>query len=78
MCSRRWRLGAAANRNDQSGGAKDAYGIFGGLRTGPISWLAQIEITDDRSIANGQGKELAALLEANWLIARGHNLEDHR
>jgi hypothetical protein len=71
----RWRIGAAANRNDQSGGAKDAYGIFGGLRTGPISWLAQVELTDDRSIANGQGKELAALLEANWLIARGHNLK---
>jgi hypothetical protein len=70
-----WRLGLAANRNDQSGGAKTAYGIFGGLRTGPISWLAQAEITDDQSIANGQGKELATLLEANWLISRGSNLK---
>jgi hypothetical protein len=70
-----WRLGLAANRNDQSGGAKTAYGIFGGLRTGPISWLAQAEITDDESIASGQGKELATLLEANWLISRGSNLK---
>jgi hypothetical protein len=70
-----WRLGIAANRNDQSGGAKSAYGIFGGLRTGPISWLAQAEITDDESIANGQGKELATLLEANWLITKGNNLK---
>ena len=71
----RWRVGLAANRNDQSGGAKNAYGIFGGLKLGPISWLAQIELTDDQSIANAQGKQLAALLEADWLIARGQNLK---
>ena len=70
-----WRLGLAANFNAQPGGAKSAYGIFGGLRTGPISWLAQAEITDDQSIPNGQGKQLATLLEANWLIARGNNLK---
>jgi hypothetical protein len=70
-----WRIGIAANRNDQSAGAKTAYGVFGGLRTGPVAWLAQAEITDDQSIANGQGRQLATLLEANWLIARGHNLK---
>jgi hypothetical protein len=70
-----WRVGVAANDNDQSGGAKTAFGIFAGLRTGPISWLAQAEITDDKSIADGQGKELATLLEANWLIVRGSNLK---
>jgi hypothetical protein len=70
-----WRAGLAANRNDQSSGAKTAYGIFGGLKTGPISWLAQAEITDDESIADGQGRQLATLLEANWLIARGSNLK---
>ena len=70
-----WRLGIAANRNDQSAGAKNAYGIFGGLRTGPISWLAQVEITDDLSIAQSQGKQLATLAEANWLITRGNNLK---
>jgi hypothetical protein len=70
-----WRVGIAANRNDQSGGAKNAFGIFGGLKTGPIAWLAQAEITDDHSIANDQGKQLATLLEANWLIARGNNLK---
>ena len=50
-------------------------GIFGGLRTGPISWLAQAEIINDESVANGQGKQLASLIEADWLIARGHNLK---
>jgi hypothetical protein len=70
-----WRLGLAANYNAQPGGAKSAYGVYGGLRTGPISWLAQAEITDDQSIPNDQGKQLATLLEANWLIARGNNLK---
>jgi hypothetical protein len=70
-----WRIGAAANYNAQSGGSKRAFGLFGGLRTGPISWLAQAEITDDESIPKDQGKQLATLLEANWLIARGHNLK---
>jgi hypothetical protein len=71
----RWRVGLAANRNDQTGGAKSAYGIFGGLKTGPIAWLAQAEITSDESIANDQGKQLATLVEANWLITRGNNLK---
>ncbi len=71
----RWRLGVAANRNDQSIGAKSAYGVFAGLKTGPIHWLGQAEITDDRSIAARQGKELATLIEADWLITRGNNLK---
>jgi hypothetical protein len=70
-----WRLGVAANNNDQPAGSKSAFGIFGGLRTGPISWLGQAEVTDDHSIANAQGKQLATLLEADWLIARGNNLK---
>ncbi len=71
----RWRMGLAANRNDQPAGAKSAYGIFAGLRTGPIAWLGQADITDDRSIAAGQGKQLAGLLEANWMVARGNNVK---
>lgn len=70
-----WRLGGAANYNDQSGGSKRAFGIFGGLRTGPVAWLAQAEVTHDDSIAHDQGKQLATLLEANWLIVRGNNLK---
>jgi hypothetical protein len=34
----------------------------------PIAWLAQAGVINDESIANGQGKQLATLLEANWLI----------
>jgi hypothetical protein len=70
-----WRFGAAANYNDKLGGSRSAYGLFGGLRTGPVSWLGQAEVIDDRSLGTGQGRELATLLEGNWLIARGNNLK---
>lgn len=70
-----WRLGLAANSNSQSIGSKSAYAVFGGLRTGPIAWLAQAELTDDHSVPTGQGQMLATLLEGNWLIARGNNLK---
>jgi hypothetical protein len=71
----RWRLGVAANSNDQSVGHKNAFAVFGGLRTGPVAWLGQAEIINDESIANDQGRMLATLVEADWLISRGNNLK---
>jgi hypothetical protein len=70
-----WRAGLAANYNDKLGGSRGAYGLFGGLRTGPISWLGEVDAVDDKSLAVGQGRTLATLLEGNWLIARGNNLK---
>ena len=70
-----WRLGAAANYNDKLGGGRSAYGIFGGLHTGPITWLGEADAIDDRSLGFNQGRMLATLLEGNWLIARGNNLK---
>ena len=69
-----WRLGVAANYNDAAVGAKSSYGLFGGLRTGPIAWLGEVDLVDDRSIATG-GKMTTGLIEANWMPARGHNLK---
>jgi hypothetical protein len=70
-----WRAGAAANYNDKLGGSRGTYGIFGGLRTGPISWLGQAEIIEDKSLGFGVGRSAATLLEGNWLITRGNNLK---
>ena len=70
-----WRLGAAANYNDKLAGSRSAYALFGGLRTGPVTWLGEGDIIDDRSLGAGQGRMLATLLEGNWLIARGNNLK---
>ncbi|HTB67045.1 MAG TPA: hypothetical protein VK727_12520 [Steroidobacteraceae bacterium] len=70
-----WRVGLAANYNDKLGGSRGAYGLFGGLRTGPISWLAEVDAVEDKSVGVDQGRTLATLLEGNWLIARGNNLK---
>jgi hypothetical protein len=70
-----WRAGVAANYNDKLGGSRGAYGLFGGLRTGPISWLAEVDAVEDKSEGVDQGRTLATLLEGNWLIARGNNLK---
>lgn len=70
-----WRLGIAANYNDKLGGSRGTYGLFGGLRTGPVSWLAEADIIDDKSLGVGLGRTAATLLEANWLIRRGNNLK---
>jgi hypothetical protein len=71
-----WRLGAALNYNGAAAaGSRRAAGIFGGLKTGPIVWLGEADLIDDRSLANGGVKMLATLAEADWTIARGHNLK---
>jgi hypothetical protein len=90
-----WRLGAAANYNDAAqGGSRSAFALFAGLKTGPIAWLGQAELIDDRtgsgtstgtstggtsasSTASSSGgvKEVATLVEGNWLFARGQNLK---
>jgi hypothetical protein len=71
-----WRLGLAANFNQAStSGNKSEAGLFGGLHTGPIAWLAEVDITDDKSLPVGQGRQLGTLAEANWLIMQGHNLK---
>ena len=75
----RWRLGLAANFNGSSAdGSREAFGIFGGVRTGPIAWLAEADIVDDHSLPPGPGggqKKLATLLEGNYSPARGHNIK---
>jgi hypothetical protein len=70
-----WRVGLGANFNDALIGNKSALALFGGLKTGPIAWLAQAEVVDDKSIPNDDGRALATLLEANWLLATGNNLK---
>jgi hypothetical protein len=70
----RWRVGVAANLNDQAIGDRAAWGVFGGLRTGPVSWLAELDLIDDRSGA-GTLRSLAWLLEGNWRVAQGHHLK---
>jgi hypothetical protein len=73
-----WRFGAAANYNDQAVGDRAVWGLFSGLRSGPVSWLAEVDLVQDRSFAAAAGRKLrsfAWLLEGNWRIVQGHNLK---
>jgi hypothetical protein len=71
----RWRIGASYNFNNAELGDRQMQGVFAGLRTGPIAWLAEIDyITDD--LATGVQRDSAVgLVEANWAFAKGNNLK---
>jgi hypothetical protein len=71
----RWRFGASLNYNDGDAGARQMQGLFAGLRTGPIAWLAEADYVADDSSAAGKRREWVGLLEGNWTVRRGHNLK---
>ena len=70
----RWRAGASVNRNDFDDGSRQMQNVFAGLRTGPVSWLAEV----DYIVHEGSGEDIsqwAGLVEANWSPRKGHNLK---
>ncbi len=73
--ARGWRLGVAANDDDSSYARRKIAGVFGGVHTGPVDWLGEVD-----SVENEYGRfvgetQAAALLEADWLIHAGNNLK---
>ena len=70
----KWRLGASVNTSADAFGDRTMQSIFGGLKTGPISWLAEWSLMTDESPF--QERDLyATLLEGNWRLRKGHNLK---
>ncbi len=71
----RWRAGASVNENRDPLGDRNMQAVFGGFNTGPVTWLGELDfITDDRP-TGGSDKQFASLFEADWRIAKGHNLK---
>jgi hypothetical protein len=70
-----WRAGASYNFNDADAGERQLAGVFAGLLTGPIAWLAEADYITDESFADGERKQWVGLIEANWLISKGNNLK---
>jgi len=69
-----WRVGIAGSSTQSNIGDRRVGGLFAGLRTGPIAWLAEGDLVHDESIPGG--RTLAAgLLEGDWRILKGHNLK---
>lgn len=69
-----WRAGASVNFNESTGESRQMQGVFAGLRTGPIAWLAEVDYIIDDNFEPDRDL-LVGLLEANWMFAKGHNLK---
>ncbi|HEX5047970.1 MAG TPA: hypothetical protein VFX89_12700 [Gammaproteobacteria bacterium] len=70
----RWRVGASVNSNDDPLGDRTMVGVFGGWKTGPIAWLAELDFIKDKP-SSGDHDSYASLLEGNWRLHKGHNLK---
>lgn len=71
----RWRLGTSYSFNDSESGDRHLAALFGGLRSGPVAWLAEAGFIEDRGLPGGPQRRWVGLLEANWEPRRGHNLK---
>lgn len=71
----RWRAGASFNLNDSRFGDRQMQGVFGGIRTGPVSWLGEIDYIIDDGTPTGRRNSWATLVEANYGYRKGHNLK---
>jgi hypothetical protein len=69
------QLGISGYSNDTDTSERKMFGIFAGLNTGPVAWLAEYDRIDDTDDFLGDSESGVGLLEANWLVARGHNLK---
>jgi hypothetical protein len=69
-----WRVGASVNSSEDAFGDREMHSVFGGLKTGPIAWLAEWSFVKDES-PFGARDFYATLLEGNWRLRKGHNLK---
>jgi hypothetical protein len=70
-----WRAGISANSFDDDLGDRTMFGLFGGLKTGPVAWLAEIDSISDDVSPGVTTDAVAGLLEANWTFLGKHNLK---
>lgn len=70
-----WRAGVSVNVNDDDAGDRTMFGLFGGLKTGPVAWLAEIDSISDNVSPGVTADAFAGLLEANWTIRGKNNLK---
>jgi hypothetical protein len=69
------RIGVAMAGTQAAAGNRRVAGVFGGLVTGPLVWLGEVDAVQDDGFPEGRRKLLASLAEVDWGIARGHNLK---
>jgi hypothetical protein len=70
-----WRAGLAASHTKSDGGNRNVAGVFAGVRTGPVVWLGEADLISDDGFPEGRRKLASLLGEADWNLAKGHNLK---
>ena len=70
-----WRVGVAGAFTKANAADRQMYGVFAGVRTGPIAWLGEADLVRQAGFANGTRSMIPALAEADWAICRGNNLK---
>ncbi|CAM3660756.1 hypothetical protein [Roseateles saccharophilus] len=76
------RLAAALGPRGRGDGAADfergqppGLGLLRRPGDRPVAWLGELHLIGDDGFAGGRRRQLATLLEADWLLSRGHNLK---
>ncbi len=70
-----WRVGGSINFNDTVFGDRQMQNVFGGIRTGRVAWLAELDYIIDDGSPTGRRKLWTSLVEANVQLKKGHNLK---
>jgi hypothetical protein len=70
-----WRIGVSSAYTHADAGDRSMYGLYAGVRTGPVTWLSEIDLVRQAGYPNGTRTMIPALAEANWLICKGNNLK---
>jgi hypothetical protein len=70
-----WRVGASYNVSNDRLGDRNMQALFAGWRTGPISWLAELDFISDEVPGQQDRDTYATLIEGNWRLRPAHNLK---
>ena len=70
-----WRAGLSLSSQANGGADRRMQSLFGGLRTGSVSWLAAATYVSEDGTPIGRLQQWATLVEGNVEFAQGHNLK---
>lgn len=70
-----WRAGLSLSNQNNRGADRRMQSVFGGLRTGSVSWLAAATYVTEDGTPIGRLQQWATLVEGNLEFAQGHNLK---
>lgn len=70
-----WRVGLSLSNSTSDGADRRMQSVFGGLRTGIVSWLAAAVYVTEDGTPIGRLAQWASLVEGNVEFAKGHNLK---